>query len=303
MLTAGNYETVGLPTIGIPFGDHTLSIWTELPNGIEDSYTVNDTTILNFTNEPGTTVDININFDPLPYGFEWYLTNVDTEEIIDFGGPYQNDEYGCDTITISYCLPEGNYELILEDLFGNGMFYPCPPTFEPGSIYTTSGNDTLTSAIGNWGDEEILPFYVGPPVEVCPPLGDCPWDLDGDGIVGTSDLFPLLQNFGLSVECSPLDFNQDSIVGVDDILEFISVFGLQCDNGMMLETEIPESIKQIIISKGIQIPENQNTVENIEYYNIYGAKINLSEITSSGIYIKKIKYSDGTYQIKKEFFN
>lgn len=303
LLTAGNYETVGLPTIGIPFGDHTLSIWTELPNGIEDSYTVNDTTILNFTNEPGTTVDININFDPLPYGFEWYLTNVDTEEIIDFGGPYQNDEYGCDTITISYCLPEGNYELILEDLFGNGMFYPCPPTFEPGSIYTTSGNDTLTSAIGNWGDEEILPFYVGPPVEVCPPLGDCPWDLDGDGIVGTSDLFPLLQNFGLSVECSPLDFNQDSIVGVDDILEFISVFGLQCDNGMMLETEIPESIKQIIISKGIQIPENQNTVENIEYYNIYGAKINLSEITSSGIYIKKIKYSDGTYQIKKEFFN
>ena len=303
LLTTGNYETVGLPTIGIPFGDHTLSIWTELPNGIEDSYTVNDTTILNFTNEPGTTVDINIYFDALPYGFSWYLTDVDTGEIIDFGSNYTNSDYSCESISNSYCLPEGNYELTLEDLFGNGMHYYCQVYEGPGSVTVTSGNDTLTYATGDWGDEEILPFYVGPPVEVCPPLGDCPWDLDGDGIVGTSDLFPLLQNFGLSVECSPLDFNQDSIVGIDDILEFISVFGLQCDNGMMLETEIPESIKQIIISKGIQIPENQNTVENIEYYNIYGAKINLSEITSSGIYIKKIKYSDGTYQIKKEFFN
>ena len=178
------------------------------------------------------------------------------------------------------------------------MFYPCG-----GPTSIINGNDTLNTVTGNWGDEEILPFYVGPPVDVCPPLGDCPWDLDEDGIVGTSDLFPLLQNFGLTVECSPLDFNQDSIIGVDDILDFISVFGLQCENGMMLETEIPESVKQIINSKGIQIPENQNTVENIEYYNIYGAKINLSEITSSGIYIKKIKYTNGNYQIKKEFFN
>jgi len=288
-------EVIIIPNINIEYGISDIEVNVEV---LGDIYFDNNTNTLQINNYEGTFIDITIEFDALPYGFEWSLYNSDTEELIDEGGYYDNEVYACEVETNTYCLEEGNYVLVLEDLFGNGMFYPCG-----GPTSIINGNDTLNTVTGNWGDEEILPFYVGPPVDVCPPLGDCPWDLDEDGIVGTSDLFPLLQNFGLTVECSPLDFNQDSIIGVDDILDFISVFGLQCENGMMLETEIPESVKQIINSKGIQIPENQNTVENIEYYNIYGAKINLSEITSSGIYIKKIKYTNGNYQIKKEFFN
>ena len=288
-------EVIIISNINIEYGISDIEVNVE---ALGDIYEDNNTNTLQINNYEGTFIDITIEFDALPYGFEWSLYNSDTEELIDEGGYYDNEVYACEVETNTYCLEEGNYVLVLEDLFGNGMFYPCG-----GPTSIINGNDTLNTVTGNWGDEEILPFYVGPPVDVCPPLGDCPWDLDEDGIVGTSDLFPLLQNFGLTVECSPLDFNQDSIIGVDDILDFISVFGLQCENGMILETEIPESVKQIINSKGIQIPENQNTVENIEYYNIYGAKINLSEITSSGIYIKKIKYTNGNYQIKKEFFN
>ena len=306
LLTTGNYETVGLPTIGIPFGDHTLSIWTELPNGIEDSYTVNDTTILNFTNEPGTTVDINIYFDALPYGFTWVLANIDTGELIDGGGGYVNADYSCEFISNSYCLPEGNYEVVLEDIFGNGMHYWCQVYEGPGSVTVTSGNDTLIYTTGDWGDEEILPLYVGPPVLPCP-VYPCRLDLDGNGLVGVSDIILLLNQFGQNVEpCAQIDFNDDGIVGIDDVLELLSLWGLVCGSDetlMATGEEIPQWVKGVLRSRGIQIPENQNTVENIEYYNIYGAKINLSEITSSGIYIKKIKYSDGTYQIKKEFFN
>ena len=293
-------EIVTIPNIEMGYGVVDIEVNVD---ALGDVYETNNTSVIQINNYEGTLIDITIEFDDLPFGFSWELFEADTNgnpigESIDEGGDYTNGVFSCETETNTYCLEEGNYVLVLDDLFGNGMFYPCG-----GLISIIEGNDTLNTVTGNWGSDEFLPFYVSPYVEECPPLSDCPWDLDGDGIVGTSDLFPLLQNFGLTVECSPLDFNQDSIIGVDDILDFISVFGLQCDNGMVLETEIPESIKQMIISKGIQIPENQNTVESIEYYNIYGAKINLSEITSSGIYIKKIKYTNGNYQIKKEFFN
>ena len=303
-LTTNNYEIVTLPTVEVPFGPHTLTVWTELPNGIEDTYTVNDTTILNFTNEPGTTVDLEITFDGLPYGFSWMLVNLDTGELVDDGSQYANSEYSCDSITFTYCLPEGNYELILEDIFGNGLHYYCANLGQSGTVSLINNNDTLAFVWGNWGDEEILPFYIGPPPVECPPLGNCPWDFDNDGIVGVSDILILLQQYGqVDVECSPYDVDEDNVIGVTDILDVMSVFGTLCNTLISTGEEIPEWVKGALRSKGIQIPENQNTVENIEYYNIYGAKINLSEITSSGIYIKKIKYTNGNYQIKKEFFN
>lgn len=297
LLTTGNYETVGLPTIGIPFGDHTLSIWTELPNGIEDSYTVNDTTILNFTNEPGTTVDINIYFDALPYGFTWILVNLDTGELIDGGGGYQNAEYSCESISNSYCLPEGNYEVVLEDIFGNGMHYWCQVYEGPGSVTVTSGNDTLIYTTGDWGDEEILPFYVGPPPVECPPLGDCPWDINDDGIVNVPDILFLLENFSLESECNPADFNLNGVVDVDDLLDIISYFGYVCSTGEFMMTIDETFMKNILNQYGIIIEENP--IESVEYYTIHGAKLNFNDITSSGIYIVKTKYVDGSCDVKK----
>ena len=150
LLPVGN-QTLTLPTLDIPFGEHTLSVWTELPNGVEDSYTINDTTILNFTNEPGTTVDITINLDALPRGFFWSLYEADDlnnpiGEVIDFIGSstYDNNDYGCQSITYTNCLPEGNYVLTVDDLFENGLHYYCVEYEGPGSVYVISGDDTLT---------------------------------------------------------------------------------------------------------------------------------------------------------------
>jgi len=273
LLTTGNYETVGLPTIGIPFGDHTLSIWTELPNGIEDSYTVNDTTILNFTNEPGTTVDINIYFDALPYGFSWMLVNLDTGELIDGGGGYANADYSCESITNSYCLPEGNYEVVLEDIFGNGMHYWCQVYEGPGSVTVTSGSDTLTYVTGNWGDEEILPFYVGPPN--CVPT-TCYGDADGNGFIWASDILIMLQYFGLEVEpCNPIDTDQDGIVGINDILDVIANFDSSCDGQLM-----PEGEFQLFLKK-----EKDGELLRTTLYNVMGQEIQDFDYIDTGMYI------------------
>lgn len=297
----GEAEIVTIPDFNIGFGPVNITV-EAVPLG--DINSENNTATFEYDNYEGVYVDVEIDFDALPYGIGWELYEVVNGNLVNpplhsFGN-YDNETYSCNSASHTFCLTEGDYQIIVTDLFNNGLSYICNGDYTSGDFTIVTETDTLNYYQGGWTGDLDLPFTIS---LGCPPLGDCPWDIDGDGIVGTSDLFPLLQNFGLTVECSPLDFNLDSIIGVDDILDFISVFGLQCENGMMLETEIPESVKQIINSKGIQIPENQNTVENIEYYNIYGAKINLSEITSSGIYIKKIKYTNGNYQIKKEFFN
>ncbi len=54
---------------------------------------------------------------------------------------------------------------------------------------------------------------------------ECPWDLDGDGVVGVGDLLILVANFGpCDGEC-PADFDEDGFVGVSDLLILIANFG------------------------------------------------------------------------------
>ena len=295
----GESETITLSNIDIGYGITYIEVNVD---ALDDIYEDNNINTIQINNYEGTFVDITIEFDALPFGFSWELFEADTNgtpigEPIDEGDDYQNDVYACETETNTYCLEEGNYVLVLGDLFGNGMFYPCG-----GPVSIIEGNDTLNTVTGNWGPDENLPFYVGPP-DPCSP-SDCPWDLNGDNIVGAGDIIIILSYFGREgFECDPYDFDGDGVVGVTDILEMMSIFGLQCETGMVLEDVIPETVKSLLKNKDIQLPENQNTVESIEYYNIYGAKININEITSSGIYIIKTKYTNGNYQIKKEFFN
>ena len=58
----------------------------------------------------------------------------------------------------------------------------------------------------------------------------CPWDLNGDGVVGVADLLALVQNFGPCDEDCPADFNGDGIVDASDLLTLIANFG-ECPGG------------------------------------------------------------------------
>ena len=123
----GESETITLPNIDIDYGIIDIEVNVE---ALEDIYETNNTNTLQINNYEGTLIDITIEFDALPYGFTWELFEADINgtpigEPIDEGDNYQNDVYACEIETNTYCLEEGNYVLVLGDLFGNGMFYPC----------------------------------------------------------------------------------------------------------------------------------------------------------------------------------
>ncbi|MEE8154222.1 MAG: hypothetical protein V3T53_04595 [Phycisphaerales bacterium] len=54
--------------------------------------------------------------------------------------------------------------------------------------------------------------------------GKCPWDLDGSGSVGASDLLDLLFNWGPCPGCAA-DFDGDDIVGASDLLALLFNWG------------------------------------------------------------------------------
>ena len=53
----------------------------------------------------------------------------------------------------------------------------------------------------------------------------CPWDLDADGNVGSSDLLTLLAAWGPVPTPDPPDFNGDGKVSTFDLLELLANWG------------------------------------------------------------------------------
>ena len=52
----------------------------------------------------------------------------------------------------------------------------------------------------------------------------CPWDLDGNTVVGVSDLLSLLASWGPCKDC-PADFDGNGTVGATDLLAFLANWG------------------------------------------------------------------------------
>ena len=59
-----------------------------------------------------------------------------------------------------------------------------------------------------------------------PPV-PCSEDLDGDGVIATSDVILILTEFGCSANCA-FDLDGDGTVGVSDVLSVLSRFGEIC---------------------------------------------------------------------------
>jgi hypothetical protein len=66
---------------------------------------------------------------------------------------------------------------------------------------------------------------------LCPPgtqcvngLCECPWDTDGDGIVGINDFLDLLGAWGPNPGHAA-DFDGDGEVGINDFLELLANWG------------------------------------------------------------------------------
>ena len=92
---------------------------------------------------------------------------------------------------------------ITTDLDGNPRFVDDPDTKDTGN-----GNPPIV-------DMGAYEFQVESP---------CPWDLDGTGTVGASDLLALLASWGPCKGC-PADFDGNGIVGASDLLALLANWG------------------------------------------------------------------------------
>ena len=291
----GDSEIITIPDFNVGFGPVTITIEATITN---DLNTENNITTLEYVNYEGSYVDIIVEWDALPYGVDIELFKADSSNnpIGEAIFLYENEDnnLSCTVDTFNFCLPEGNYIVEVNDLFGNGMHYPCQ--FVERCIWVEINEEMVGDALcGGWNNGDIIPFTVNLPCL----LGDCPWDINEDGIVNVPDILFVLENFTLEGECNPADFNQNGMVDVEDLLEIISVFGLTCSTGMVLDVEIPNSILDRLNTLGINPIYKEEVISKVVYYNVYGAVINYNDMVPSGIYIKQIEFESGRIDTEK----
>jgi hypothetical protein len=295
----GEAEIVTIPDFDVGFGPVSITV-EAVPIG--DINNENDVATFEYDNYEGTFVDVEIDFDALPAGIDWNLYEV--VDGVPIGEPIFeanyftigfNDLYSCGNETYTFCLPEGEYMVIVTDLFGNGMYYTGCSNGDgtDGDITITNGSDTLNYIEGNWGSEVELPFIVGPPG--CFPA-TCYGDVDGDGFIWTSDILIMLQYFGLEVEpCSPLDTDQDGIVGVNDIMDILAAFDTDCSGQLAPEGGFEAFLKE----------EKEGELVKTTLYNIMGQEVQNTDHLDTGIYIIVQEWnvpSTGTFITKKKIF-
>ncbi|MEE9128687.1 MAG: hypothetical protein V3T84_01620 [Phycisphaerales bacterium] len=124
--------------------------------------------------------------------------------------------------TPDYIIPAGFFA-IEGDSIEYWFYTAATLTFGPGELPT----DCITS-LHDGGDD---PNFTGPnsptnyadetgSINACP----CPWDLDGSGSVGASDLLSLLVSWGPCKGC-PADFDGNGTVGASDLLALLVNWG------------------------------------------------------------------------------
>ena len=152
-IPAGDNELIFLPSLSAGAGSHELTIWTDITN---DGYGLNDTMTVAFEVQDGDFLEMEIQFDALPYGIAWTIENTDNGELVMSGSNYDNATYAGTLLSESNCAVNGCYELTVTDLFGNGMHYLPPGWYE----LTDSDGNVLGSGSGNFGAQQVHAFCI-----------------------------------------------------------------------------------------------------------------------------------------------
>jgi len=109
---------VNVPVTDLIDGDNMISVYTSMPNGIEDQNDTNDrmsVVVDNFLN--GAFITLNLQLDFYPQETSWVVTD-DNGTVLFMGGNYDSMEL----ITEEFCLdPEGCYTFSIFDTYGDGL--------------------------------------------------------------------------------------------------------------------------------------------------------------------------------------
>jgi hypothetical protein len=117
-LLSQSFTAVTLPVLSFGSGNHTLAVATSSPNGQSDDDPSNDQTNRSF--ETGDNeLTLTLTLDDYPEETSWSVTDAGNQ-ILASGGGYGNLSPGT-TVVKSICLPDGCYDFIIEDTYGDGI--------------------------------------------------------------------------------------------------------------------------------------------------------------------------------------
>ncbi|MDO6595949.1 DUF5011 domain-containing protein [Oceanihabitans sp. 2_MG-2023] len=99
-------------------------------------------------------VNISITFDNYPEETAWTLTNASGTTVA--SGSYSSANADGSTVNESYCLPDGCYDFVITDAYGDGIC--C--SYGNGSYSVTSGSTALASG-GSFTSSDTTNFCLG----------------------------------------------------------------------------------------------------------------------------------------------
>jgi len=159
-LASGAHIQVTIPGISAATGSHTLTVYTQSPNGQSDGYPSNDTNTSSFSVVAGNTVTVAILADNYGNETTWEVSSS-SGALVQSGGPYPSGLNGT-TFEHEFCLAEGCYDFTIFDSYGDGLC--CGGGFGGYSVTDQDGGILAESGV-DFTDSETTSFCVTAPAQ------------------------------------------------------------------------------------------------------------------------------------------
>jgi len=158
-LPSGQSEAVTLPLITFPIGPIEFYVYTDQPNGEDDSNPLNDDFEYEFEVATGEhELLLTIKFDPWPEDISWELLD-DNGQLLFEGGDYGG--LNNQTIEIPLCVDGDCFEFIIYDDFGDGLAGNSWQQGNEGFYLLTYPNTGDTLAFGDdFGSQDNTEFCL-----------------------------------------------------------------------------------------------------------------------------------------------
>jgi len=149
-------ETVSLPTLYLNEGVYDMKIYIDNPNNNNDENLSNDTLSVIFEALLGNEVVLTLTTDNYPNETSWKIVDTLAVELYSSGALAPQTTY-----THDLCLPDGCYNFIILDSYGDGLIgggwiNPAPP----GSYEVMHQGVSLGNGGGNFGFADTIHFCV-----------------------------------------------------------------------------------------------------------------------------------------------
>jgi len=150
-LQPGQTVNHDLPPIALPGGEHLFTATASAPNGLQDEDPTNDSwSIPVKVSVPAEIIQFRLQTDNFGSDITWELIS-DNGTVLQAGGPYQNIAGG-EVIERSFCLTNGCYTFIINDLFGDGI---CCGNGQGGYTLVGSDGTVYVDSDGQYGAQDV----------------------------------------------------------------------------------------------------------------------------------------------------